>query len=105
MASYGIADISASEGVQVAQIGEVSSEQVANQLKEISNTIGTVLTEQPEQGPVRLQTVEIALTVGAEGGVWFVAKGSVEASITLTFERVLPEAAALEDVVASGAGN
>ncbi len=43
--------------------------------------------------------------VGAEGGVWFVAKGSGEASITLTFERVLPEAAALEDVIASEAGN
>ena len=102
LADYGIANLTASEGTQIEEIGRVSSEQVANQLKEISHTIGTVLDEEPPSGQVRLDTVEIALTVGAEGGVWFVAKGSIEASITLTFSRETPALANLRSVVAAG---
>jgi hypothetical protein len=38
-------------------------------------------------GGFGLKTVEVSLTVTAEGGVAFIAKGSIEGSITLTFER------------------
>jgi hypothetical protein len=38
-------------------------------------------------GGFGLKMVEVSLTVTAEGGVAFIAKGSIEGSITLTFER------------------
>jgi hypothetical protein len=31
--------------------------------------------------------MELALTVGLEGKIWFVAKGTGEASLTLTWSR------------------
>jgi hypothetical protein len=39
------------------------------------------------QNSFGLQTLEIDLTLGAEGKIWFIAKGSAEASIKLTFGR------------------
>jgi hypothetical protein len=58
---------------------------LAQQLKDIANAIAPVVAEADRQGPFGLQSIELALTVGAEGGVWFVAKGSAEASITVKF--------------------
>ena len=95
MATYGVADLTQasslnfSEGVgpNLVAVGEVRSEEVANQLKDIRDTISTVLDDMPQSREMRLETVELNLTVGAEGGVWFVAKGSLEASIKLSFSR------------------
>jgi hypothetical protein len=59
---------------------------VAAQLKEISDAVQPVLDDaQPRN--LGLKEIEISLTIGAEGGVWFVAKGSAEASIVLRFGR------------------
>jgi hypothetical protein len=90
LARYGVADLTTSaQESEIQAIGEVSSEEVAEQLKEIRDTISQVFDEEPPAGRIGLDSIEISLTVGAER-VWFVAKGSVEASIKLIFAR--PEA-------------
>jgi hypothetical protein len=68
----------------------VDPEQIASQLKEITDAIAPVLATADTQQGFGLETVELSLTIGVEGGVWFVAKGSAEASIKVTFGR--PEA-------------
>jgi hypothetical protein len=91
LAKYGVADLTTStQESEIQAIGEVRSEQVAEQLREIRDTISQVIDEEPHAGRIGLDSIEISLTVGAEGRVWFVAKGSVEASIKLIFAR--PEA-------------
>jgi hypothetical protein len=88
--TYGVADLThaTTEGVQIEAIGEVSSEKVAAQLKDIRDAIlSTVIDEEPQPGRIGLTSVEIALTVGTEGRIWFIAKRSIEASIKLVFSR------------------
>jgi|1185.fasta_scaffold304869_1 hypothetical protein len=70
------------------RIGDVDPEALAGQLEPIREAFESRLF-QGSRGVVGfgLQSVEVSLTVTAEGGVGFIAKGSIEGSITLTFER------------------
>jgi hypothetical protein len=66
----------------------VDPKAVAGELLDIANAIGPVIAEaKPDSSGFGLQSIEIALTIGAEGGIGFVAKGSAEASITARFGR------------------
>ena len=95
MESYGVIDLSAESPVQVTAEGEafwagkpggVDLGKLRSQLEEIRDAILPVAAEPAgAQGGFGLQTLEIDLTIGAEGQVWFVAKGSLEASLKLTF--------------------
>jgi hypothetical protein len=95
MANYGVLDLTTENPMQVTAEGdafwpgkdhEVDLGTLRSQLEEIRDAILPVASAPnvPEDG-FGLQTLELDLTIGAEGQVWFVAKGSVEASIKLTF--------------------
>ena len=89
MASYGVAEITQTEGVTVVERrGELDLDDLSEQLQEIRNAITPVIADEPQAaGGFGLESLEIALTVGAEGKIWFIVSGSVEASITMTFSR------------------
>lgn len=88
--TYPVVDLSANEHESIAYEGraKVDPAAIAKQLKDIADAVGPVVADERAAGGFGLQTVAITLTVGAEGGVAFVAKGSAEASITLTLGRV-----------------
>jgi hypothetical protein len=70
------------------RIGDVDPEALAGQLEPIRQAFESKLFQGSQRsGGFGLQSVEVSLTVTAEGGVGFIAKGSIEGSITLTFER------------------
>jgi hypothetical protein len=83
---FPVADLSASASLALGSPPTVDPSHVARQLKIISDAIAPVL-DGAKAGPLGLSEVEISLTLGAEGGIWFVAKGSAEASIVLRFKR------------------
>ncbi|TML45289.1 MAG: hypothetical protein E6G19_05265 [Actinobacteria bacterium] len=95
MENYGVIDLSTESPVQVTAEGEafwagkpggVDLGKLRSQLEEIRDAILPVAAgPDGAVGGFGLQTLEIDLTIGAEGQVWFVAKGSLEASIKLTF--------------------
>jgi hypothetical protein len=61
---------------------------IAEQISDISNQLGSVF-DAPLGLP--LKSMDVALTVTAEGGIGFLgtgAKAGAEGSITLTFERI-----------------
>jgi hypothetical protein len=88
MATYGVAEITQAEGMTVVERrGDIDLDDLSQQLMEIRNAINPVLAEEPQPGRFGLQSLEISLTVGAEGKIWFIVSGSAEASITLTFSR------------------
>jgi hypothetical protein len=60
---------------------------LARELKDITDGIAPVIATGRDDTPFGLESVEVALTIGAEGGLAFVAKGSAEASITVRFSR------------------
>ena len=64
-------------------VGTVDTVELARQLQELRSDLSSVL-EVEEKG-IGLKSIVIRLTVGAEGRVAFIAKGSVEASIEVTF--------------------
>ena len=87
MATYPVADLSTdSTAVAVESRGTVDLGELRDQLVDIRDTLSPLLAASDSDG-MRLSSLELSLTVGAEGGVWFIAKGSVEASITMTFSR------------------
>ena len=96
MAEYGVIDLSTENPMLVTAGGEgfgfggnrsVDVSTVRTQLEEIRDAILPVASGGDGGGGFGLQTLEIDLTIGAEGKIWFVAKGSAEASIKLTFGR------------------
>jgi len=92
VADYGVIDLTAQsplEGVNADFVpgGPVNLTRLRSQLEEIRDALLGITEEEPEPGKFGLQTLEIDLTIGAEGTVWFIAKGSAEASIKLTFGR------------------
>lgn len=88
MATYGVAEIREVEGAAVTErVGDVDLEELKDQLKEIRNAINPIIAEESQAGGFGLDSLEISLTVGASGKVLFIASGSVEASITMTFAR------------------
>ena len=88
MATYGVAEITQAQGMSVVERrGEVGLDDLSEQLRDIRNAISPVLAEETQPGGFGLQSLQISLTVGAEGKIWFIVSGSAEASITLTFSR------------------
>jgi hypothetical protein len=87
--TYPVSDLSATSGFALESRATVDPEELASQLKDIGKAIAPVLTEDRDPGSLGIKSIEIALSIGVEGGVWFVAKGSTEASIKLTLERPL----------------
>jgi hypothetical protein len=95
MATYGVLDLTTENPMQVTAEGEafwpgkgheVDLGKLRGQLEEIRDAILPVASATTVRNDgFGLQTLELDLTIGAEGQVWFVAKGSVEASIKLTF--------------------
>jgi hypothetical protein len=83
---FPVADLSRSATLDLEPARTVDPAEVARQLKTISDAIAPVLDE-ARAGKLGLSEVEISLTIGAEGGVWFVARGSAEAAIVLRFSR------------------
>ena len=89
-----VLDLTSEVPVSVERIREglerrpsVDPNRIASELKDISDAIAPVLAKSELSAGFGLQTIELSLTIGAEGGIWFVAKGSAEASITATFGR------------------
>jgi hypothetical protein len=68
----------------------IDVDKIAEQLKDIQVRISSAFKD-VAPSKFGLQSIELQLTVGAEGGIWFLAKGSVGGSITLTF--AVPDAA------------
>ena len=64
-------------------VGTMDTVELARQLQELRSDLSSVL-DASEKG-IGLQSIVVRLTVGAEGRVAFIAKGSVEASIEVTF--------------------
>jgi hypothetical protein len=92
MTDFGVIDLSTESPVQVTAIGgwgdrKINLVEVRRQLEEIRDAILPVATGGGTQGGFGLQSLVIALTVSAEGKILFVAKGAIEASISLTFAR------------------
>ena len=87
MATYGVLDLTTENPMQVTAEGEafwpgqsheVDLGKLRTQLEEIRDAILPVASAPnlPSDG-FGLQTLELDLTIGAEGKVWFVAKGSI----------------------------
>ncbi len=85
--TYPVVDLTAEPEFVLEGKPTVDPRELAQQLRDISDAIAPVVGETQSSGGFGLESIEIALTIGAEGGVWFVAKGSAEASITVTFSR------------------
>jgi hypothetical protein len=85
---YGVAEITQIEGgMDVELRGEVDLDELRDQLREIRDAINPIITEVPADGPLGLKSLVLSLTVGYQGRIQFLASGSVQASITLTFTR------------------
>jgi hypothetical protein len=80
-----VVDLTAAETTIEAK-GEVDLDSLRSQLEQIRDAIIPLLQAQQPAG-IGLSSIEIALSVGFEGKVWFIAKGTAEASIKLTFAR------------------
>lgn len=88
MSKYPVVDLSNDAAtVAIASKGEVDIDALRDQLTEIRDALSPLVASATPAGGIQLSSLELSLTVGAEGGVWFVAKGSIEASITMTFSR------------------
>ena len=85
--AYPVADLTVETSFALERQPRVNPQELARQLKDISDAIAPVLAQADTKAPFGLQSIELSLTIGAEGGIWFVAKGSAEASITATFSR------------------
>ena len=64
----------------------VDPERIAEEIIEIKRKISRVFEEDTERS-FALQSMEVQLAIGVEGGIWFIAKGTVEASLKLVFSR------------------
>jgi hypothetical protein len=84
---YPLVDLTPSASLDMTPLEHVDPQHIAAQLNDIGNAISETLDETESPTTLRLSKVEIALTIGAEGSIWFVARGSAEAAITLTLER------------------
>jgi hypothetical protein len=88
--TYPVVDLTTNQpGTEVAYESgvKVNPEAIARELKDIADAVAPIVDSEQAGAGFGLQSVAITLTVGAEGGVAFVAKGSAEASITLTLAR------------------
>jgi hypothetical protein len=70
---------------------QVNIDVLRDQLKDIKNRLVGVFEDKDSDGKFALNSLEISLTIGVEGGIQFISKASVEGSIKLTFERNKPD--------------
>ena len=66
-------------------VGHVDTATVAAELEALRKDLTADIKE--DEGGLQLAQLVVSLTVSAEGGLAFIAKGSVEASIEVTFSR------------------
>jgi hypothetical protein len=85
--TYPLVDLSPSASLAMTPLENVDPRVLATQLNEIGTVISDTLFAPSSPARLGVSKVEIALTIGAEGGIWFVARGTAEASITLTLEH------------------
>ena len=64
----------------------VDPERIAEEIMDIKRKLNRVFEEDTE-GSFALHSVEVQLAIGVEGGIWFIAKGTAEASLKLVFGR------------------
>ena len=67
-------------------IAHLDAASVAAQLAELSGDLGTAFAGQTSDA-MRLESIVVKLTLTAEGKIAFIASGSVEGSIEVTFAR------------------
>lgn len=67
--------------------GLIDLDDLRGQLEEIRNALSPVVADGPgaDTDGFHLKTLEVDLTVGIEGKIWFIAKGKGEASIKLVW--------------------
>jgi hypothetical protein len=80
-------NVQVEETMLQARTGTVDLEDLSRQLSEIRDGLNPVLAEQNPDDAFRLRSMELDLTVGLEGHVWFVAKGKGEASLRLIWSH------------------
>ncbi len=97
MATFEVVDLASmsSPTADVSVAGSVDLDALRDQLQQIRDSLSPLLDDQgqtaADETPIGLQELELALSISLEGKVWFIAKGSAEASITLTFGRAKAE--------------
>ena len=64
----------------------VDPERIAEEIMDIKRKLNRVFEEDTERS-FALQSMEVQLAIGVEGGIWFIAKGTAEASVKLVFSR------------------
>ena len=95
MSSFGVVDLTAAPSAAPSAVEPmwgkptVDPENVKRELEEIRNALQPLLSSADDDSSEHfaLKQLEVKLAVGLEGSIYFVAKGSVEASITLTFAK------------------
>ena len=65
----------------------VDPDRIANEIADIKRRLSTIFEDGDAEKHFILQSMEVQLAIGVEGGVWFVAKGTAEASLKLVFGR------------------
>ena len=74
------------ESLQGAPTARVDAVDLREQLSGLVKAVGPLM-EGKTPGELALDSLELGLTLSAEGKVSFIAKAGLEASITLTFKR------------------
>ena len=92
MANFDLVDITGvgvtTRGLGGASVvGSIDTGELAKQLDTLRADLDTKIGESG-QGGLGLRSVVVKLTIGAEGRIAFIAKGSAEASIEVTFARI-----------------
>jgi hypothetical protein len=72
------------EELSAKGLGRIDSDDLRRQLDELVASLGPVMDG---DGKLGLSSLEVGLTLSAEGKVAFLAKAGLEATITLKFER------------------
>jgi hypothetical protein len=89
MANFEVVDLTAQSatragGTKTAVVGSLDSTELADALAVLRDDMDSLFES---EGELKLKSVVIKLAIGAEGKVAFIAKGTAEASVELTFER------------------
>jgi len=86
--AFSVVDLTQGQSpLQATQHGRIDLDDLRGQLEEIRDALTPVVAHQAQDERLRLQSLELSLTVGLEGKVWFIAKGKGEASIKLVWGR------------------
>lgn len=83
-------DLVEAAALRLGPSNDVDPVALATDLQRVSQALQPVLDEEGARrgsGELGLDEVEVALTISAEGGIAFVARGGTEASIKLVFRR------------------